>query len=86
MAAIGKNNDVILNQWRHKRLQEKVSELFYCKILGTNITVANICQYDRLSIQDENITGQYFEETGNMRDNQELLLQHSVTAVLDSRH
>ena len=39
-----------------------------------------------MSIQDENITRQYYDETGNVKYNQVLLPEHLVTEVLESLH
>ena len=59
--AVDQNNDVILQQLRLKILKEAYSET----ILVQDTRYQHYCrQMDRLSVMDEIITRQYFDETG----------------------
>ena len=44
------------------------------------------CQMDRLSVTDEIITRQYFDETGSIKYNQVLLPKHLVPELFESLH
>ena len=43
-------------------------------------------QMDRLSVTDEIITRQYYDETGSVKYNQVLLTKHLVPELLESLH
>ena len=81
--AVEQNNDVILQQLRLKILKEN-----YCEtILLQNNRYQHYCrQMDRLSVMDEIITRQYFDETGSIKYNQVLLPKHLVSELLESLH
>ena len=81
--AVEQNNDVILQQLRLKILKENYSET----ILMQDHRYQHYCrQMDRLSVTDEIITRQYFDETGSVKYNQVLLPKHLVTELLESLH
>ena len=81
--AIEQNNDVILQQLRLKILKENYSET----ILMQDNRYQHYCrQMDRLSVMDEIITRQYFDETGSVKYNQVLLPKHLITELLESLH
>ena len=81
--AIEQNNDVILHQLRLKILKENYSET----ILMQDNRYQHYCrQMDRLSVMDEIITRQYFDETGSVKYNQVLLPKHLITELLESLH
>ena len=81
--AVEQNNDVILQQLRLKILKENYSET----ILMQDHRYQHYCrQMDRLSVTDEIITRQYFDETGSVKYNQVLLPKHLVTDLLESLH
>ena len=81
--AVERNNDVILQQLRLKILKECYSET----ILLQNHRYQQCCrQMDRLSVTDEIITRQYFDETGAVKYNQVLLPKHLVQELLESLH
>ena len=81
--AVEQNNDVILQQLRLKILKENYSET----ILMQDHRYQHYCrQMDRLSVTDEIITRQYFDETGSVKYNQVLSPKHSVTELLESLH
>ena len=62
--AIEQNNDVILQQLKLKLQKEEYSET----ILIQDIRYQHyIRQLDRLSIQNDIITRQYYDETGNIK-------------------
>ena len=73
--AIEQNNDVKLQQLKLKLQKEEYSET----ILMQDIRYQHyIRQLDRLSIQNDIITRQYYDETGNVKYNQILLPKHLV--------
>ena len=81
--AVERNNDVILQQLRLKILKESYSET----ILLQDTRYQLYCrQMDRLSVMDEIITRQYFDETGSVKYNQVLLPKHLVQELLESLH
>ena len=81
--AIEQNNDVILQQLKLKLQKEEYSET----ILIQDIRYQHyIRQLDRLSIQNDIITRQYYDETGNVKYNQILLPKHLVDELLESLH
>ena len=68
--AIEQNNDVILQQLKLKLQKEEYSET----ILIQDIRYQHyLRQLDRLSIQNDVIIRQYYDETGNIKYNQILL-------------
>ena len=81
--AVDQNNDVILQQLRLKILKESYSET----ILLQDHRYQHYCrQMDRLSVTDEIITRQYFDETGAVKYNQVLLPKHLVHELHESLH
>ena len=79
--AIEQNNDVILHQLRLKILKENYSET----ILMQDNRYQHYCrQMDCLSVMNEIITRQYFDETGSVKYNQVLLPKHLITELLES--
>ena len=81
--AVEQNNDIILQQLRLKILKEIYSE----SILMQDNRYQHYCrQMDRLSVTDEIITRQYFDETGSVKYNQVLLPKHLVAELLESLH
>ena len=81
--AVEQNNDIILQQLRLKILKENYSE----SILMQDNRYQHYCrQMDRLSVKDEIITRQYFDETGSVKYNQVLLPKHLLAELLDSLH
>ena len=81
--AVEQNNDVILQQLRLKILKESHSET----ILVQDTRYQHNCrQMDRLSVIDEIITRQYFDDTGAVKYNQVLLPKHLVQELLESLH
>ena len=81
--AVEQNNDVILQQLRLKILKESFSET----ILLQDNRYQHYCrQMDRLSVMDEIIVRQYFDETGSVKYNQLLLPKHLVQELLESLH
>ena len=80
---IEQNNDVILQQLKLKLQKEEYSET----ILIQDIRYQHyLRQLDRLSIQNDIITRQYYDETGNIKYNQILLPKHLVNELLESLH
>ena len=81
---IEQNNDVILQQLKLKIQKKEYSETI---LLQDTRYQHYIRQLDRMSIQNEIITRQYYEcanETGNVKYNQILLPKHLVNKLLDS--
>ena len=78
--AMEQNNDVTLQQLKLKIQKEEYSETIL--IQGTRYQ-HYLRQLDRMSIQDEIITRQYYDETGNVKYNQVLLPKHLVTELLE---
>ena len=77
------NNHPILQQLRFEVLKQDYSET----ILFQDNRYQHYCrQIDRLSVTDDIITRQYFDETGSAKYNQVLLPQHLVTELLESLH
>ena len=81
--AVEQNNDVILQQLRLKILKESYSETI---LLQDTRYQHYFRQMDRLSVVDEIITRQYFDETGAVKYNQVLLPKHLVHELLESLH
>ena len=76
--SVEQNHDVILQKLRLKILKESYSET----ILVQDTRYQHYCrQMDRLSVMDE-ITRQYFDETGAVKYNQVLLPKHLVQELL----
>ena len=72
-----------MQQLRLKILNENYSET----ILLQDTRYQHYCrQMDRLSVMDEIITRQYFDETGAVKYNQVLLPKHLVQELLESLH
>ena len=81
--AVEQNNDVIFQQLRLQILKESYSET----ILSQDNRYQHYCrQMDRLSVLDEIITRQYFDETGSVKYNQVLLPKNLVQELLESLH
>ena len=81
--AVEQTNDVILQQLRLKIVKENYSET----ILLQDHRYQHYCrQMDRLSVTDEIITRQHFDETGAVKYNQVLLPKHLVQKLLESIH
>ena len=81
--SIEKNNDVILQQLKLKIQKEEYSET----ILTQDTRYQHyLRQLDRMSIRDDIITRQYYDESGNVKNNQVLLPKHLVTELLQSFH
>ena len=81
--AVEQNNDVILQQLRLKILKESYSET----TLLQDHRYQHYCrQMDRLSVTNEIITRQCFDETGAVKYNQVLLPKHLVQKLLESKH
>ena len=81
--AIEQNNDIILQQFKLKIQKEQYSETI---LLQDTRYQHYIRQLDRISIQNEIITRQYYDETGNVKYNQILLPKHLVNELLESLH
>ena len=81
--AIEQNNDVILQQIKLKIQKEEYSETI---LIQDTRYQHYLRQLDRMSIQDEIITRQYYDETGNVKYNQVLLPKHLVNELLESLH
>ena len=81
--AIEQQNDIILQQLRFKLQKEEYSET----ILQQDPRYRHYCrQIDRLSVQDDIIFRDYYDETGNVQFRQALLPKHLVTDLLQSLH
>ena len=80
---IEQNNDVILQQLKLKIQKEEYSETI---LIQDTRYQHYLRQLDRLSIQNEIITRQYYDETGTVKYNQVLLPKHLVTELLESLH
>ena len=73
--AVEQNKDVILQQLRLKILKESNSETIFLQ----DTRYQHYCrQMNRLSVMNEIITRQYFDETGSVKYNQVLLPKHLV--------
>ena len=81
--AIEQNNDIILQQLKLKIQKEVYSETI---LIQDTRYQHYIRQLDRMSIQNEIITRQYYDETGNVKHNQILLHNNYVSEVLESLH
>ena len=80
---IEQQNDIILQQLRFKLQKEEHSET----ILQQDPRYRHYCrQLDRLSVQDDIIFRDYYDETGNVQFRQALLPKHLVTDLLKSLH
>ena len=77
--AIEENNYIILQ--RPKTLKEDYSETI---LLQDNRYHNYSSRFGRLSVTDDIITRQYFDETGSVKNNQKILLKHLVTELLES--
>ena len=81
--AIEQQNDIISQQLRFKLQKEDYSET----ILQQDPRYRHYCrQLDRLSVQDDIIFRDYYNETGNVQFRQALLPKHLVTDLLQSLH
>ena len=81
--AIEQQNDLILHQLRLKLQKEEYSET----ILQQDSRYRHYCrQIDRLSVQDDIIFRDYYDETGSVQFRQALLPIHLVTELLQSLH
>ena len=81
--AIEQQNDIILHLLRLKLQKEEYSET----ILQQDPRYRHYCsQVDRLSVQDDIITRDYYDETGSIQYRQALLPKHLVTELLQSLH
>ena len=81
--AIEQQNDIILQQLRFKLQKEEYSET----ILQQDPRYRHYCrQLDRLSVQDDIIFRDYYDETGNVQFRQALLPKHLVTDLLQTLH
>ena len=83
--AVERNNDVNLPL---QQLRLKIPKGSYSDTILVQDTRYQhyCCQMDRLSVIDEIITIQYFDETGAVKYNQVLLPQHLVQEILESLH
>ena len=81
--AIEQNNDVSLQQLKLKIQKEKYSETI---LLQDTRYQHYLRQLDRMSIQGEIITRQYYDETGSVKYNKVLLPKHLMTELLESLH
>ena len=81
--AIEQNNDITLQQLRLKLQKEEYSET----ILQQDPRYRLYCrQLDRLSVHEDIIYRDYYDETGSVQFRQVLLLKHLVTELLQSLH
>ena len=81
--AIEQNNDITLQQLRLKLQKEEYSET----ILQQAPRYRHYCrQLDRLSIHEDIIYRDYYDETGSVQFRQALLSKHFVTELLQSLH
>ena len=81
--AIEQQNDLILHQLRLKLQKEEYSET----ILQQDSRYRHYCrQIDRLSVHDDIIFRDYYDETGSVQFRQALLPKHLVTELLQSLH
>ena len=81
--AIEQQNDVVLHQLRLKLQKEEYSET----ILQQDSRYRHYCsQIDRLSVQDDVVIRDYYDETGNVQYRQTLLPKHLVSELLQSLH
>ena len=81
--AIEQNNDITLQQLRLKLQKEEYSET----ILQQDPRYRHYCrQLDRLSVHEDIIYRDYYDETGNVQFRQVLLPKHLVTELLQSLH
>ena len=81
--AIEQQNDIILQQLRFKLQKEEYSET----ILQQYPRYRHYCrQLDRLSVQDDIIFRDYYDETGNVQFRQALLPKHLAPDLLQSLH
>ena len=80
---IEQTNDVIFQQLNLKTQKKEYSETI---LIQDTRYQHYLRQLDRMSIQDEIITRQYYDETDNVNFNQVLLPKHLVTELLESLH
>ena len=81
--AIEQQNDVVLHQLRLKLQKEEYSET----ILQQDSRYRHYCsQIDRLSVQDDVVLRDYYDETGSVQYRQTLLPKHLVSELLQSLH
>ena len=81
--ALGQNNGVILQQLKLEIQKEDYSETI--SIQDTRYQHYQR-QLDLMSVQDEIITRQYYDETWNVKYNQVLWPKHLVNKLLESLH
>ena len=81
--AIEQQNDITLKQLRLKLQKEEYSET----ILQQNPRYRHYCrQLVRLSVHEDIIFRDYYDETGSVQFRQALLPKHLVTELLQSLH
>ena len=81
--AIEQQNDVVLHQLRLKLQKEEYSET----ILQQDSRYRHYCsQIDRLSVQDDVVLRDYYDETASVQYRQALLPKHLVSELLQSLH
>ena len=81
--AIEQQNDVVLHQLRLKLQKEENSET----ILQQDSRYRHYCsQIDRLSVPDDVVIRDYYDETGRVQYRQPLLPKHLVSELLHSLH
>ena len=81
--AFERQNDVILHQLRLKLQKEDYSET----ILQQDPRYRHYCsQIDRLTVQDDVVIWDYYDETGNVQYRQALLPKNLVSELLQSLH
>ena len=81
--AIEQQNVVVLHQLRLKLQKEEYSET----ILQQDSRYRHYCsQIDRLSVQDDVVIRDYYDETGRVQYRQALLPKHLVSELLHSLH
>ena len=81
--AIEQNNDITLQQLRLKLQKEEYSET----ILQQDPRYRHYCrQLDHLSVHEDIIYRDYYDETGSVQFRQVLLPKHLVTELLQSLH
>ena len=81
--AIEQQNDVVLHQLRLKLQKKECSDT----ILQQDSRYRHYCsQIDRLSVQDDVVIRDYYDETGSVQYRQALLPKHLVSELLHSLH
>ena len=80
---IEQQNDVVLHQLHLKLQKEEYSET----ILQQDPRYRHYCsQMDRLSVQNDIVIRDYYDETGSIQYRQALLPKHLVPELLQSLH